>query len=78
MRQPKTEKTAAGRQYVLPGAERKTAPGTVHSQEPNGQLLLGTIEPVSDQERLQARLGSKLRPRKGQKLAAGGLFTPKA
>jgi hypothetical protein len=74
MRQPKTEKTLQGTQYVLPGAERKTAPRSVHSQEKDGQLLLGTIEPVTDQERLQKRLDANLRPRKGQK-PVGGLFT---
>jgi hypothetical protein len=71
----RTEKTSAGVQYVIPGAERRTAPRCVFSQEPWGQLLIPGIEPVSDTDRLKAKARAPLRPRRPQHAPpAEGLF----
>ena len=48
---PLTERTPAGDQYVLPGAERRTAPGLPYAAEANGQLALSFYEPPREDER---------------------------
>lgn len=70
----KTERTSAGVQYVIPGAERRTAPGSVFSQEDTGQLLIAGVEPVSDGDRLRLRAEAPLRGRAGQRPPPPGLF----
>jgi hypothetical protein len=71
----RTEKTPAGIQYVIPGAERRTAPGCVFSQEPWGQLLIPGVEPVSAADRLRLRARTPLRPKRPQQAPpATGLF----
>jgi hypothetical protein len=71
----RTEKTSAGIQYVIPGAERRTAPGSVFCQEPWGQLLIPGVDPVSDTDRLKLRAKTPLRPRRPQQpLPSAGLF----
>lgn len=67
----KTERTPAGVQYVIPGAERRTAPGSVFSQEATGQLLIAGVEPVSDHDRLRLRAEAPLRGRAGQRPPPG-------
>ena len=62
-RRPRTERTTQGDQFILPGAERKTAPGLPYAVEPNGQLALGFFEPPTDSEKLQAKIDAPLRPR---------------
>ena len=62
-----TERTNAGLQYVLPGAERRTAPRSVCSMDSTGQLLMPGYEPTSEQELLSHRAGLPLAPRRGQK-----------
>lgn len=75
MQRTKTERTPQGLQFILPGAERKTAPGVIHSEDAGGQLLLGELAPVTDEERLRHREKAPLAPRRGQKpLPADGLF----
>lgn len=72
---PTVERTKAGLQFVLPGAERRTAPRSVYSAEPTGQLLVPGVEPVTDRDRLALLAAMPLRPRKGQRpLPATGLF----
>ena len=61
------DKTDQGDQLVLPSAERRTLPGSVHSVEADGQLLIAGEAPVSDAERAQAAVDAPLRPRRGQK-----------
>jgi hypothetical protein len=69
------ERTTAGPQYVLPGAERRTAPGSAYSIDGAGQLHLREMAPSTDRERMQALADAPLRPRKGQRPPpAGGLF----
>jgi hypothetical protein len=48
---PMTERTAVGEQYVLPGAERRTAPGLPYAAEANGQLALHFYDPPRVDER---------------------------
>lgn len=71
----KTERTAAGVQYVIPGVERRTAPRSIYSEEPTGQLLIPGVEPVSDQDRLRRQAEAPLHARLRQRsLPASGLF----
>ncbi len=74
-RMPKTERTAQGLQFVIPGCERRTAPRTVYSVGAEGQLLMDFYAEPSEAERLRAQTESPLRPRVRQRpLPAGGLF----
>jgi hypothetical protein len=59
---PSMERTKQGWQYVIPGCERRTAPGTVFSLDAGGQLGLPGYEPPTDRERLQ-RLPRKNYPK---------------
>jgi hypothetical protein len=69
------DKTDQGDQFVMPGAERRTLPKSVHSVEPDGQLLIAGEAPVTDAERAQMAVDAPLRPRRGQKAPpASGLF----
>ena len=61
------DRTDQGDQLVLPSAERRTLPGSVHSVEADGQLIIAGEAPVSDAERAQAAVDAPLRPRRGQK-----------
>jgi hypothetical protein len=61
------DKTDQGDQLVLPSAERRTLPGSVHSVEADGQLIIAGEGPVSDAERAQAAVDAPLRPRRRQK-----------
>ncbi len=68
-----TERTKAGIQYILPGAERRTAPRSTFSMDETGQLLIAGYESVTESERLQKRASDPMRPRRAQKAAE---FTP--
>lgn len=70
-----TEHTAAGVQYVLPGAERTIIAGARHPYHADGdQLVIPGAEKISDQE-LAERQGVKpLRPRVGQRSLTGTMF----
>lgn len=70
---PTTERTTVGIQYVLPGAERRTAPRSVYSVDVDGQLLIAGFEPVSESEKLRKRAIDPLKPRLAQKAAE---YTP--
>lgn len=48
---PHIERTDQGEQYVLPGTERRTAPGLPYAAEPNGQLTLHFYAPPGEDER---------------------------
>ena len=61
------ERTKAGLQYILPGAERRTAPRSVYSMDASGQLLIPGYEPTTDTERLAHKVIAPLIPRRGQK-----------
>ena len=68
---PSMERTKQGWQYVIPGCERRTAPGTVFSLDTGGQLGLPGYEPPTDRERLQHRMQAPLRPRVPQRSLHG-------
>jgi len=48
---PHIERTDQGEQYVLPGTERRTAPGLPYAAEPDGQLTLHFYAPPGEDER---------------------------
>ncbi|KAA0596615.1 hypothetical protein J2848_002295 [Azospirillum lipoferum] len=48
---PHIERTDQGEQYVLPGAERRTAPGLPYAAEADGQLTLHFYAPPDKSER---------------------------
>jgi hypothetical protein len=48
---PHIERTEQGEQYVLPGAERRTAPGLPYAAEADGQLTLHFYAPPDKSER---------------------------
>ena len=48
---PHIEHTDQGEQYVLPGTERRTAPGLPYAAEPDGQLTLHFYAPPDARER---------------------------
>ena len=50
----------------MPGAERRTAPGTCYSED-GGQLLLRFYEAPTEGERLTLDAEKPLPPRRGQK-----------
>ena len=50
---PHIERTDQGEQYVLPGAERRTAPGLPYAAEADGQLTLHFYAPPEKSERRQ-------------------------
>jgi len=52
---PRSERTAQGEQYVIPGAERRTVPGLPYAAEPDGQLALHFYEPPDATERDEGR-----------------------
>lgn len=61
------ERTKAGFQYVLPGAERRTAPRSVYSMDRDGQFLIPGYEPPTEQERIAHQADAPLTPRRVQK-----------
>ncbi|SMF91477.1 hypothetical protein SAMN02982917_0251 [Azospirillum oryzae] len=48
---PHIERTDQGEQYVLPGTERRTAPGLPYAAEADGQLTLHFYAPPDKSER---------------------------
>lgn len=74
---PHIERTEQGEQYVLPGTERRTAPGLPYAAEPDGQLALHFYAPPSPDERrrrsaVSRGLKSAVRPAAE---TAAGLFS---
>ncbi|MBK1842122.1 hypothetical protein JHL17_32475 [Azospirillum sp. YIM B02556] len=63
---PHIERTDQGEQYVLPGTERRTAPGLPYAAEADGQLTLHFYAPPDKSER-------RPRPTSGRSLAAASL-----
>ncbi|CAO3439112.1 hypothetical protein [Azospirillum endophyticum] len=63
---PHIERTDQGEQYVLPGTERRTAPGLPYAAEADGQLTLHFYAPPDKSER-------RPRPTSGRRLAAASL-----
>lgn len=61
------DRTDQGDQLVMPGAERRTIPGKPYSVEPDGQLLLAGVAPITDADRAQHGTDAPLRPRRRQK-----------
>lgn len=55
---PLIERTQQGDQYVLPGTERRTAPGLPYAAEPDGQLALHFYVPPDRTERRRRAAGS--------------------
>ncbi len=68
---PRSERTAQGEQYLIPGAERRTAPGLPYAAEPDGQLALHFYEPPDAAGRHRSRGGGPARPTRGAGLGAG-------
>lgn len=62
---PLIERTQQGDQYVLPGTERRTAPGLPYATEPDGQLALHFYVPPDRSERRRRAAGSGTARRKG-------------
>ena len=71
MAHQRTERTSQGDQFILPGAERRTAPGLPYTAEADGQLGLAFYDPPSAAERLQLQAEAPLRPRRRQRGTAG-------
>ncbi|MCG5240700.1 hypothetical protein [Azospirillum doebereinerae] len=73
---PHIERTDQGEQYVLPGTERRTAPGLPYAAEPNGQLTLHFYAPPGEEERRSRPVSAapateKARGKSGTASAAG-------
>lgn len=68
---PHIERTDQGEQYVLPGAERRTAPGLPYAAEADGQLTLHFYAPPDKSER-------RPRPTPARALSSAPLATPMA
>jgi hypothetical protein len=69
------ERTSAGLQIVIPGCERRrTLPRSVTRVDEAGQGLMSFYRPPSLREQLASRADAPLRPRRGQKALARGLF----
>jgi len=68
---PRVERTDQGQQFILPGAERRTAPGLPYSQEANGQLGLPFWTPPTTADKLEAMAAAPLKPRRRQRGIAG-------
>lgn len=75
---PHIERTDQGEQYVLPGTERRTAPGLPYAAEPNGQLTLHFYAPPGEEERRNraANAGPATEQTRGKTgtASAAGLF----
>jgi len=68
---PTIERTAAGLQYVLPGAERRLPPEPRTYPSEGAQLVIPGAERIGDRE-LAARLAARpLRPRTRQRSLRG-------
>lgn len=65
---PFAESTPAGLQYVLPGAECRTAPCSAYCMDEHGQLLLPGYTPPTEAER-RARPSGRVRRLRPGKLA---------
>ncbi len=73
---PHIERTDQGEQYVLPGTERRTAPGLPYAAEADGQLTLHFYAPPNEEERRRRAVNGntatdKARGKTGTASAAG-------
>lgn len=75
---PHIERTDQGEQYVLPGTERRTAPGLPYAAEADGQLTLHFYAPPREEERrarpATAASATEKARGKGGTASAAGLF----
>lgn len=76
MSKPTVEKTAAGAQYVLPGAERTIIAKARHPYRADGdQLVIPGAERVSEKELAERKMAEPVRPRVRQRDLKGTMFS---
>lgn len=64
---PATERTSAGIQYVIPGAERRPRPRATRYAMDGDQLVLPGAERIGTGELLRRRMLEGIMPRRGQR-----------
>ena len=65
---PAIERTAAGEQYVFPGAERREPQRRTYPHD-GPQLVIPGAERIATGEMLRRQMAGKLQPRRGQRPA---------
>lgn len=69
------ERTAAGAQYVLPGAERTIIAKARHPYRADGdQLVIPGAERIPEKELLERKMAEAIRPRVRQRSLKGTMF----
>lgn len=67
-----TERTTAGTQYVLPGAERVIIAKARHPHRADGdQLVIPGAEAISERELVERKMAEGIRPRARQRSLKG-------
>ena len=76
--EPISERTRAGLQYVIPGAERRESQRSQHYPREGAQLVIPGAERISVRELLQRRMMQGIASRRGQRsVDATPLFGPR-